>query len=739
MLGVGSLTGRREADELRVMILSAIMTMSLSLALAGVPQAIAPGEALREAARQGDLERVVELLAQGVPVDAPTRYGATPLFYAADRGHFDVVGLLVERGADVDVQDTFYGSTVLSRALGGNHLEIARYLLEQGAGGADGAIVVAARRGHRELLEAAVAAGGIHAEALESARQTAQRRGDQETLALLADVVPVAAPPPVLDEESLRRYVGLYENDSLGQTVEVTLVDARLVARIADEPAARLTPATESSFTADSGDLTVSFNGRGGMVERLILARGGASNEYRPIGESESREAAPVGADDVITGASLPPAPRTAARPWPSFRGPNGSGIADGQGAPVAWDAASGDGVAWKTPIPGFANSAPIIWGDQVFVTTAISSAGNDTFRIGQYGDTTPVDDLSDHTWRIYSLDRRSGDVLWERTVYEGPPLTKRHTKASQANSTPVTDGEHVVAVFGAIGLVVCYDMAGNLMWEVDIGVLHSGWFYDPDFQWGHSSSPIIYEGKVIVQADTPFASFIAALDVGTGAEVWRTTREEEISTFATPSVYSGATGDELITNGTQMRAYDPASGELLWFLGPNSEIPIATPIIADDLIYLTAGYPPIRPIYAVRPGNRGDLSLRDGGESSEAIAWSKDRGGTYIPTPLVYEGYFYTNANNGRLTCYDAATGEIVYRKRIGGVGGSYSASPVGADGKLYFFSEEGDVYVVRAGPEYELLAVNSMDEIVVANPAISDGVMVIRTLNHVYGIADS
>ena len=198
------------------------------------------------------------------------------------------------------------------------------------------------------------------------------------------------------------------------------------------------------------------------------------------------------------------------------------------------------------------------------------------------------------------------------------------------------------MAVFGSIGLVVCYDMAGTRLWEIDVGVLQSGWFYDPDFQWGHSSSPIIHDNLVIIQADTP-SSFIVAVDVETGREVWRVSREDEISTFATPTVYSGPGGDELITNGTQIRAYDPGTGELLWTLGPNSEIPIATPIIGDDLIYLTAGYLPIRPIYAVRPGHRGDLSLRDGVTASDALAWSKDRGGTYIPTPLVYRGYFYT------------------------------------------------------------------------------------------------
>lgn len=665
------------------MILRALVPALITLATVVAHQSVSPEEALREAARQGDLSGVEQLLDQGVDVDTPTRYGATALFYAADRGHFDVVRLLVERGADVNVRDTFYGSTILSRAQGGRHDEIVRYLVEHGA----------------------------------------------------VD----AAPEPVdeLDAETLERYVGVYQNDALRQVVEVSLVDDVLVARVGEGAPLLLEPTTETSFVDDSGELTVAFGGRGGMVENLFLVRDGESSAYRPIGESESREAAPEGEADAIVADSLPAADRSDARPWPSFRGPNGTGIADGQGAPVEWDADSGRNIAWKTPIPGFANSAPIIWGDQVFVTTAISSAGDDTFRIGQYGDTRPVDDLSDHSWRVYSLDRRTGEVLWERVVFEGPPETKRHTKASQANSTPVTDGEHVVAVFGSIGLVVCYDMAGEMLWQIDIGVLHSGWFYDPDFQWGHSSSPIIHNGLVIIQADTPYSSFLAAVDIGTGEEVWRASREEEISTFATPSIYSGPTGDELITNGTQIRAYDPATGELLWFLGPNSEIPIATPVVDGDLIYLTAGYPPIRPIYAVRPGHRGDLSLRDGEDSSEALAWSADRGGTYIPTPLAYRGLFYTNANNGRLTCYDALTGEIVYRKRIGGVGGSYSASPIAADGKLYFLGEDGDIYVVRAGREYELLAKNSMDEIIMANPALSDGMLVIRTLNNVYGIS--
>ena len=211
----------------------------------------------------------------------------------------------------------------------------------------------------------------------------------------------------------------------------------------------------------------------------------------------------------------------------------------------------------------------------------------------------------------------------------------------------------------------------------------------------------------------------------------------DEIPTFSSPTIYRGDTGDELITNGTRIRGYDPRTGELLWHLGPNSEIPIGVPVVTEELIYVTAGYPPIRPIYAIRPGSRGDLAEPEGIDESEALAWSKDRGGTYIPSPLVYRGHFYTNANNGRLTCYDARTGERIYRARIGGVGGSYSASPIAADGRLYFTNEDGETFVVKAGSEYELLAKNSVDGVVLSSPAASNGVLVMRTLNEVYGLA--
>jgi outer membrane protein assembly factor BamB len=423
--------------------------------------------------------------------------------------------------------------------------------------------------------------------------------------------------------------------------------------------------------------------------------------------------------------------------PWSSFRGPNGSGIADGQRIPLEWDSAFKKNVRFATPIEGFSVSSPIVWGNRIFVLSAVSGASDRTFRTGLYGDVTPIDDLSEHRWLLYALDTRDGRIVWERELERRTPGTKRHSKSSQANATPVTDGKRIVSLLGSTGFLYCHDFEGNLLWKKEIGVLNSGWFYDPDYQWGHSSSPILYDGRVMVQADVHGSPFIAAYGLENGNELWRTAREGEIPTFGTPTVYHGPTGDELVTNGTRIRGYDPATGVLLWHLGPNSEITVGSPVVTSDLIYVTAGYPPVKPIYAIRPGSRGDLGLPEGVDKSEALAWSKTRGGTYIPSPLVYRGYLYTNDNNGLLVCYDAATGELVYRARIGGTGGAYSASPIAADGRLYFTTEEGETFVVEAGREYRLLAKNRVEGVVLSTPAASDGLVVIRTLERVYGIA--
>jgi outer membrane protein assembly factor BamB len=314
----------------------------------------------------------------------------------------------------------------------------------------------------------------------------------------------------------------------------------------------------------------------------------------------------------------------------------------------------------------------------------------------------------------------------------------KRHPKSTHAAATPVTDGKYVVALFGSEGMYA-YDMNGKLVWKQNLGTLDAGWFYDPDYQWEYAASPIIYKNMIIVQADIQKDSFIAAYDLKTGKPLWKTPREE-IPGWATPTVVEGKTRAEVVTNGTKaIRGYDPATGKELWRLTPNSEVITPTPIFGHDLIYVTSGYRPIQPIYAIKPGAKGDITLQAGKDSSEFIAWSKQRGGPYMPTPIVYGDHLYTISNNGVVTAYNAKTGERLYQERVGGKGGAFTASPVAADGKLYFSSEDGEVFVVKAGPKYEFIGINPVGEVIMATPAISDGLVIVRGLKHVYAFGEA
>jgi outer membrane protein assembly factor BamB len=434
-----------------------------------------------------------------------------------------------------------------------------------------------------------------------------------------------------------------------------------------------------------------------------------------------------------------PAAARAGAPSWPSFRGLQASGVAEGP-APTAWNAETGANVLWKTPIPGLAHSSPVVWGDRVYVTTAVSTEANPTFRHGLYGDVDSVETTAEHSWRVLALDRKTGKVLWDKVAHVGMPQVKRHMKATHANSTPATDGEHVVALFGSAGLF-CYRASdGALEWKQDLGVLDAGWFYDPSYQWEYGASPILYKNLVIVQADLQKGSFLAAFDLADGRQVWRTERDE-IPSWATPTVFETEQRAELVTNATKhVRGYDPKTGKELWRLAGNSEIATPTPIAAHGFAYVTSGYAPIQPIYAIRLGAAsGDITLPEGKEANEAVAWSKQRGGPYMPTPIVYGDHLYTCSNSGILTVYDAKTGAQVYRERIAGQKSvAFTASPVAADGKLYFASEDGEIYVVKAGPKFELLATNPMGEVLMATPAIVDGMILIRGRQHLTAIAE-
>ena len=420
---------------------------------------------------------------------------------------------------------------------------------------------------------------------------------------------------------------------------------------------------------------------------------------------------------------------------WPQFRGPSASGVGDGSNPPVRWDAGKGTNIVWSTQIPGLAVSSPVVWGDRVFVTTAVSSDPNQTLRTGLYGDTDSAKDTSPHQWKVLALDKKTGKILWEQTAHQGTPKTKRHPKSSQASPTPVTDGKVLVAYFGSEGLYA-YSVDGKLLWKKDLGIQNAGWFFDPDSEWGAASSPVIYKNRVIVQCDRQRDSFIAAFDLKDGKELWRTARAE-IPTWGTPTVVAGKDRVEIATNGSKaIRGYDAETGKELWTLSPNSEVACTTPVTAHGLIFVTAGYPPVQPVYAIKIGSNGDLTLKNGKESSDAIAWSKQRGGVYLPSPLIYGEQLYTVNNNGVMTVYNAKTGDRIYQQRVGD-GGSFTASPVAAAGKLYISTEDGDVYVVKAGAQYELLAKNPIGEPILATPALAGDVLLVRGAKHLFAIA--
>jgi outer membrane protein assembly factor BamB len=430
-----------------------------------------------------------------------------------------------------------------------------------------------------------------------------------------------------------------------------------------------------------------------------------------------------AGATRAVLPAAVP-----AAGSWPSFRGVLATGVADGQNLPDRWDVVTGENILWRVKVPGLAHSSPVVWGDRLFVATAISSDPKAGFRKGLYGDGDASTDRSRQRWVVMAIDKRTGKTLWERTASEGEPRNRRHVKNTYASATPATDGRMVVAWFGSQG-VAAYDVNGTLRWKVDLGRLDLGAYDIPSVEWGPASSPIIWKDLVILQVDTQADSFVIALKLETGETVWKTERDE-LPAWGTPTVADTSSGPVLLTNASNfIRGYDPRTGKELWRLGGSSKITAPTPFVADDLLVFASGRGPERPIFVVTPGAHGDITLGDGKTSSEAVVWSRTGRGSYMPTPLAYGGLLYVLANNGVFDAYKLRTGDEVYRQRLPVIGSGYSASPVAADGKIYLSSEDGDILVVAAGPEFKLLATNSMGESLMATPALSEGVMYIRS----------
>jgi outer membrane protein assembly factor BamB len=412
---------------------------------------------------------------------------------------------------------------------------------------------------------------------------------------------------------------------------------------------------------------------------------------------------------------------------WPQYRGPGARGVDEGQALPTRWNVETGANIRWQTPLPGLAHASPIVWGDRVYVAAAVK-AGKADLKVGLYGDITPLEEKEVHQWRLLGLDKATGKVLWNTLGHEGVPRAKRHPKASPCNSTPATDGSRIVALFGSEGLF-CFDMAGHLVWQKDLGPMDSGFYLVPSAQWGFASSPVIAEGKVIVLCDVLTNSFLAAFELADGKEVWRTARKD-VPTWGTPTVVETSGRRQIAVNGWHCSgSYDFATGESLWYLKGGGDIPVPTPLFAHGLIYLTSAHGRYAPMRAVRPEATGDITPGDPGQTNSAIAWAHARRGDYMQTPIVVGDLLFGCTDAGVLTCFDAATGAINYTQRLGAGGQGFTASPVSDGRHIYFTSEQGVVFVVAAADKYSLVATNELQETCLATPAISDGTLFFRT----------
>lgn len=746
--------GARRAQLLRLILSVTSVTV---VAVAGNAQS-----SIWQAARDGNLSQVRAALAAGAQVDARDPSGATPLFLAAQSGHLEVVEFLAGRGADlnivapVNLAGRTYRVSALAAAALGWHVDVARMLLARATPRPKYLVV------HHELMP-------FSQDEFDSQRDwevinTVLRTPEVEPIT--KSIVEGEAAGTYRTHDGREYRVERAQDGAIrftardGSTSDFAHVGGK--AFMQRLPGSSKTAATRARndreltmirrFLEPLNDAAM----RDALVEQFV-ARGGTWLDFT-IGEGrvlgfEIREGGParlggtptIFVKDGARPASSPLLEREIAatsatvvtRPmnWPSFRGPGASGVADGQAPPVTWDAEQSKNIRWKTKIDGLGHASPIIWGDRVFVTTAVSSRPDPEFRPGGVRGDNVSDDRTEQSWQLLSLDKTTGRVIWERTIYKGRPRLGRHLKSTFATATPATDGQRIVISLGAEGLY-CYDFDGNLLWKRDLGVVGHA-------SYGFGSSPTIHRDLVIVQCDTNLGgkpsgngpiSFIAAFDLKTGAEQWRTSRDEDSSSsFGTPVVFEDGGRSMLIANGgRRARGYDPANGKEIWSLAAPASIVTPTPVIGHGLIFVMSGDTGYQPIFAIRPSATGDITLKPEQETNDFVVWSTTRGGSFTPTPIVYGDYLYSINVSGIVGCYDARTGERKYLGRLEHLGDGFSSSPVAADGRLYFASEDGDVFVVKAGPSFEVVARNPMGEVILASPAISGGMIFIRTLHH-------
>ena len=426
---------------------------------------------------------------------------------------------------------------------------------------------------------------------------------------------------------------------------------------------------------------------------------------------------------------------------WPQFRGSKSGVAADDPALPDTWSAT--ENVAWKIDVAGRGWSSPVVWGDHIFVTAVVNAVGADeplkpvpSYTSRSFGGPMSGRDIGTspdpHRWVVYDIDFKTGKIRWERIVRTGVPSEPKHQKNSYASETPLTDGERVYTYFGNVGLSA-FDMNGVPVWSKPMGPfkVRSGWW--------SAASPALHADRIFIVNDNDDQSFIAAYNKRTGEETWRTNRDEG-SNWTTPFIWENTLRTEIVTSGSQkVRSYD-LNGRLLWTLTGMSSIQIPTPLGGSDLLFISSGYPPdpLRPVYAIRPGASGDISLGKNETTNAFIVWSNAALGTYNTSPLVFGGYFYTLFDRGLLTCHDAKTGKEIYgRQRIAADAAGFTSSPWAYNGKIFAISEDGDTYVIQAGPEFKVVGKNALGEMTLATPAVAHGSLIIRTASKLYRIA--
>jgi outer membrane protein assembly factor BamB len=412
----------------------------------------------------------------------------------------------------------------------------------------------------------------------------------------------------------------------------------------------------------------------------------------------------------------------SASEQWPAWRGRDGSGVSAEKNVPTEW--APGKNIKWKVEIPGRGHSSPIVWGDLVFVTTAIkgeqvpgrkAQVHLDFQKRPGYVHEDSMDIDYKHTLKVYAVNAKTGRIAWERVAYDGVMFDDRHRRNTFASSTMAADGERAYAFFESNG-IYAYDFKGALVWKKDLGTIIKAGL-------GPGTSPVVYKDLLILQCDQEMGdgSYIVALNRKTGEEVWRTSRENRRS-WATPLVLNTGTRDELIASGAEaVIAYDPASGHELWRSDGTRSHPIPSPVATKGMIFLTAG-----------SSAKVVLAMKPGGE----VIWRYNKGAAYVPSPIAVGDYLYLVSDAGLMTCLDAVTGERKYEGGRPPTPGSFFASPVAFDGKILLTNEDGDSFVIKAGPVHEVLASNSIGETVWASPAIANGTIYIRGDRHLFAI---